>query len=137
MEILNPSQIGLITEQKCQLYLLEHGFTVLIPMGNYQKYDLVIEKDNKFYRIQVKHSTEKENSFIVRTKYDVRDNGKVRKETYTKEDCDYFMTEFQGIFYLFPVFGTQETKFWLTRPNNSSTSKMAKDYLAEDVLKKL
>lgn len=137
MEILNPSQIGLITEQKCQLYLLEQGFTVLIPMGNYQKYDLVIEKDNKFYRIQVKHSTEKENSFIVRTKYDVRDNGKARKETYTKEDCDYFMTEFQGIFYLFPVFGTQETKFWLTRPNNSSTSKMAKDYLAEDVLKKL
>ena len=47
------------------------------------------------------------------------------------------MTEFQGIFYLFPVFGTQETKFWLTRPNNSSTSKLAKDYLAEDVLKKL
>jgi hypothetical protein len=137
MEILNPSQIGLITEQKCQLYLLEHGFTVLTPLGNYQKYDLVIEKDNRFYRIQVKHSTEKENSFIVRTKYDVRDNGKVRKETYTKEDCDYFMTEFQGIFYLFPVFGTQETKFWLTRPNNSSTSKLAKDYLAEDVLKKL
>lgn len=137
METLNPSQIGLITEQKCQLYLLEHGCTVLTPLGNYQKYDLVIEKDNRFYRIQVKHSTEKENSFIVRTKYDVRDNGKVRKETYTKEDCDYFMTEFQGIFYLFPVFGTQETKFWLTRPNNSSTSKLAKDYLAEDVLKKL
>ena len=137
METLNPSQIGLITEQKCQLYLLEHGFTVLTPLGNYQKYDLVIEKDNRFYRIQVKHSTEKENSFIVRTKYDVRDNGKVRKETYTKEDCDYFMTEFQGIFYLFPVFGTQETKFWLTRPNNSSTSKLAQDYLAEDVLKKL
>lgn len=137
MEALNPSQIGLITEQKCQLYLLEHGFTVLAPLGNYQKYDLAIEKDNRFYRIQVKHSTEKENSFIVRTKYDVRDNGKVRKETYTKEDCDYFMTEFQGIFYLFPVFGTQETKFWLTRPNNSSTSKLAKDYLAEDVLKKL
>lgn len=137
MNILNPSQIGLITEYKCQLYLLEQGFNVLIPIGNYQKYDLVIEKNNKFYRIQIKHAAEKEDSFLVRTKYDVRDNGKVRKETYTKEDCDYFMTEFQGIYYMFPVFGTAETKFWLTPSRAYSTSKLAKDYLAEEILAKL
>lgn len=134
---LNPSQIGLITEYQCQLYLIEHGFNVLIPIGNYQKYDLVIEKNNNFYRIQIKHSTEKENSFLVRTRYDVRDNGRTVKETYKKEDCDYFMTTFNGEFYIFPVFGTNETKFWLTPPKNSSTSKLAKDYLAENVLLKL
>lgn len=137
MENLSPSQIGLITEYKCQLFLIEHGFNVLTPIGNYQKYDLVIEKNNHFYRIQVKHSTEKENSFVVRTKYDVRDNGKVRKETYSAQDVDYFMTEFQGKFYMFPVFGTTETKFWLIPPKNYSTSKMAQDFLAEDVLIKL
>ena len=134
---LNPSQIGLITEYQCQLFLIEHGFNVLVPIGNYQKYDLVIEKDTKFYRIQIKHSTEKENSFLVRTRYDVRDNGRVRKETYKSEDVDYFMTEFNGVFYMFPVFGTSETKFWLTPPKNSSTSKLAKDFLAEDVLAKM
>ena len=134
---LNPSQIGLITEYQCQLFLIEHGFNVLIPIGNYQKYDLVIEKDNKFYRIQIKHSTAKENSFLVRTRYDVRDNGRVRKETYKSEDVDYFMTEFNGVFYMFPVFGTSETKFWLTPPKNSSTSKLAKDFLAENVLAKM
>ena len=137
MDILNPSQIGLITEYKCQLFLIEHGFNVLTPIGNYQKYDLVIEKNNKFYRIQIKHSTEKENSFLVRTKYDVRDNGKVRKEVYQKEALDYFMTEFQGIFYMFPVFGTTETKFWLIPPKNSSSSKIAKNFLAENVLLEL
>lgn len=137
MNKLSPSQIGLITEYKCQLFLIEQGFNVLTPIGNYQKYDLVIEKDNKFYRIQIKHSTEKENSFLVRTRYDVRDNGRVHKETYSKEDCDYFMTEFQGIFYMFPVFGTMETKFWLIPPKNSSTSKLAKDFLAENVLAKM
>ena len=134
---LNPSQIGLITEYQCQLFLIEHGFNVLVPIGNYQKYDLVIEKDNKFYRIQIKHSTEKENSFLVRTRYDVRDNGRVRKETYKSEDVDYFMTEFNGVFYMFPVFGTSETKFWLTPPKNSSNSKLAKDFLAENVLAKM
>lgn len=137
MNNLSPSQIGLITEYKCQLFLIEQGFNVLMPIGNYQKYDLVIEKDNKFYRIQIKHSTEKENSFLVRTRYDVRDNGRVHKETYSKEDCDYFMTEFQGMFYIFPVFGTMETKFWLIPPKNSSTSKLAKDFLAENVLAKM
>lgn len=134
---LNPSQIGLITEYKCQLFLIEQGFNVLTPIGNYQKYDLVIEKNNKFYRIQVKHATEQENAFLVRTKYDVRYNGKVKKETYTAKDCDYFMTEFQGHFYIFPVFGTTETKFWLNPTKNYPTSKMAKDYIAEDILSKL
>ena len=134
---LNPSQIGLITELKCQRFFLEHGFNVLVPMGNYQKYDLVIEKNKKFYRIQVKHSTEKENSFVVKTRYEVRDNGRVKKEPYTTEDCDYFMTEFQDEFYIFPIFGTSETKFWLIPPKNNSTSKIAKDYLAENVLSKM
>ena len=39
---LNPSIIGQITELKCQLFLVEQGFNVLTPMGNHQKYDLVI-----------------------------------------------------------------------------------------------
>ena len=60
MAILNPSIIGLATEIKCQLYLIEQGFNVLIPMGNHQKYDIVVEKNGKFTRIQVKHATERD-----------------------------------------------------------------------------
>lgn len=141
MAELNPSIVGLTTEIRCQLYLIEQGFNVLIPMGNYQKYDIVVEKNGKFTRIQVKHATEKDegNSFVVRTRYDVRDATKsqrLRHETYTKEDCDYFMTEFNGIFYIFPVFGTQETKFWFSN-TTLKTQKKAKDYLAEKVLQEL
>lgn len=39
--------------------------------------------------------------------------------------------------YMFPVFGTAETKFWLTPSRAYSTSKLAKDYLAEEILAKL
>ena len=138
---LNPSIIGLTTELKCQLYLIEQGFNVLIPMGNHQKYDIVVEKNGKFTRIQVKHATEKDDgkSFIVKTRYDVRDISKsqrVRKESYTKEDCDYFMTELNNIFYIFPVFGTTETRFWLSK-TISKTQKKAEDYIAEKVLQEL
>ena len=138
---MNPSIIGLTTELKCQLFLIEQGFNVLIPMGNYQKYDIVVEKNGKFTKIQVKHATEKNEgrSFVVKTRYDVRDiskNQRVRQQTYTKKDCDYFMTEFNNEFYLFPVFETTETKLWLTDVR-LKTQKQAKNYLAKEVSQKL
>lgn len=137
MENLNPSQIGDITELKCWAYLIEHGWNVLTPIGNHQKYDLVIEKNNKFYRIQVKHAMPvEETGFLVRTKYEMRDNGKVKKVTYSAEDVDYFMTEFNNKFYMFPVFGTIETRFW-TVGTRLSTQKQAKDFRAEDILSTL
>jgi len=133
---LNPSQIGQVTELKCQTYLIEKGWNVLLPIGNYLKYDLVIEKNNKFFRVQCKHATELETGFRVRTRYDKRDNGKVVKETYSKEDIDYFMTEYKGKYYLFPPFGTNETTFW-TVATRLSTQKKAQDFLAEDILSQL
>lgn len=138
---LNPSIIGLTTELKCQLFLVEQGLNVLMPVGNYQKYDIVVEKDGKFIRIQVKHASPQDNgkSFIVKTRYDVRDTSKtqrVRHQTYTSEDCDYFMTEYDGIFYMFPVFGTAETKLWLTDVR-LKTQKQAQNYLANKVLQEI
>jgi hypothetical protein len=135
---MNPSQIGLITEMQCQLFLIEQGYNVLIPMGNHQKYDLVIEKNGKFTRIQVKHASMQDNgrSFLVKTRYEVRDISKsqrVKHEKYTKNDCDYFMTEYNKNFYIFPIFGTTETKFWLKKPK-MSTQKFAEDFIAEKVL---
>lgn len=136
MQELNSSQIGFTTELKCQIFLIEQGWNILIPTGNYQKYDIVIEKNNKFYRIQVKHAAEQENGFLVRTRYEIRDNGKTKKQPYQEGDIDYFMTEFKGKYYLFPVFGTTETRFW-TVPVRLSTQKVAQDFLAEDILQNL
>lgn len=133
---LNPSQIGQITELQCEQFLISQGWNVLLPIGNYQKYDIVIEKNQKFYRIQCKHATELETGFRVRTRYDKRVEGKVKKETYSEEDIDFFMTEFKGKFYMFPPFGTNETTFW-TVPSRLTTSKIAQNFYAEDILQKL
>ena len=138
---MNPSIIGQITEMKCQLYLIENGFNVLTPLGNHQKYDIVIEKNGKFTRIQIKHCTLHNDgkSICIRTKYDVRDSNKTQRkkaEKYTINDCDYFMTEYDNEFYLFPVFDTLETKLWFTE-TSLKTQKRAKDYLAKNVLQEL
>lgn len=132
---LNSSQIGYITELKCKTFLLERGFTVLVPQGNYQKYDLAIEHDGAFHRIQCKHAAKEDNGFRVRTVYATR--GSSTSIPYTSEQCDCFMTEFEGEFYIFPVFGTKETKFWAeswTESSRYKNSKIAKDFLAEDYL---
>ena len=113
---LNPSQVGQITELKCQAWLIEQGWNVLLPVGNYLKYDLVIERNNKFYRIQCKHATELDTGFRVRTRYDRRINGNVIKESYSINYIDYFMTEFKGKYYLFPPFVTAETRYWTVLP---------------------
>ena len=135
----NPSQIGLETELKCQHFLISQGFDVLIPLGNYLKYDLVITKDKKFYKIQIKHAHQKsKNSFSINTKYDKRENGKVIKQAYQKDDIDYFLTEFNDQYYMFPVFETNETRLWLKESGHKlSTKKYADDYLAEDILSTL
>lgn len=110
-------------------------------MGNHQKYDLVIEQNGKFTRIQVKHASAQDDgkSFLIKTRYEIRDVSKsqrVRQEIYTSNDCDYFMTEFNNQFYIFPVLGTSSTKLWLTDVK-LKTQKKAEDYLAEKILQKL
>jgi hypothetical protein len=59
MGILGPKRhtqkTGDISEQACITRLLECGYTVLQPIGQMHRYDLVIEDaDGKFWRIQVK-----------------------------------------------------------------------------------
>ena len=121
-EELNPSQIGLITEYKCITYLLEQGWNVLVPQGNYTKYDLVIEKNNHFYRIQCKHAISDEESFRVRTWYAIR--GSAKKQRYTYEDCDYFMTEYQNQFYIFPILVQQKLVFGLEKLYKKQVNKL-------------
>lgn len=131
----NTSRIGLIVEEKCIVFLLEQNLPVLKPIGNDLKYDLVFEKDTKFYKVQCKHATKKNRGFVIKTAYSHR-NGK--REKYTKKDCDFFMTEVDGKFYLLPVLNTLEKKFWLETPKNKvATSLKASDFLAEDIIAKL
>jgi|SRR5579884_164879 len=50
----NLKHLGNIAVIRAMKYFAENGYSVLLPMGDYQKYDLVVEKEDKFYRIQCK-----------------------------------------------------------------------------------
>lgn len=47
-------QKGMITELKCMEKLISMGYYISIPYGNSNKYDLILDYNNKLYRIQIK-----------------------------------------------------------------------------------
>ncbi|MFH1442375.1 MAG: group I intron-associated PD-(D/E)XK endonuclease [Candidatus Omnitrophota bacterium] len=59
-------QKGDIAEAFVTYFLKQHGFNVLIPWGEDNKYDLVSEKNGIFKRIQVKYATPKDGIVEVR-----------------------------------------------------------------------
>ena len=48
----NTKKIGNLTELQCITKLYELGFAVSIPFGNSEKYDAIIEKNDKLYKVQ-------------------------------------------------------------------------------------
>lgn len=104
--MLTSKQKGNITEVECMLSFLKLGYNVLIPYGDCERYDFVVEINNKFYKIQVKTAnTSHINDGYVEfnTANKTTKNGKFVRHTYTKEQIDYFMTSYEGKTYLIPV----------------------------------
>ena len=130
---------GRITELKCELWFLEHGFLVSIPDIPYQ-YDFLVDVKGKILKIQVKTGmvdTEKTGITIRLCSTTHNSNGYTRRN-YSENDVDYFMTYYNGECYLIPFSecGVKEKKLRFIPPKNGQVKgiSFAKDYLAEKIL---
>jgi len=111
-------QKGLYGEIAFTLRLLKKGFTVLQPVNPNSSYDLVIEKDSNFQRIQVKYLSATHDRFRVeleRPKKHVsyRDRG---------VDALGIFESTQEKYYLIPISAiTSKSDFWLRigKPKNN------------------
>ena len=50
----NSKSVGDITQSQVMAALLKHGKNVLMPFGDNCRYDLVVEQEGLFFRIQCK-----------------------------------------------------------------------------------
>jgi hypothetical protein len=135
---------GALTELKCQMFLIENDFIISKPILDNARYDLLLDYNNKIYKIQIKTSRwNKEGETIVfncKSQHSVADGNKIMK--YSPEEIDYFMTEWDNQFYLIPCL-KEKTQFTLRLhdPNNNARFikdlHWAKDYLALEVIKTL
>ena len=130
---------GRITEQKCYLKCLEAGFQVSRPLFDDARYDFILDTGNKLLRIQIKTSCWNEDksafSFNGYSQHSTGNGNKRMK--YTNKEIDYFMTEKDDVFYLYPVgeTGFVSKSLRISSKINNSNIIWAKDYEFEEVIK--
>lgn len=111
------------------LYLLKKGYNVLQPINPNSSYDLVIEKDGSFTRLQVKYLTLRKGVLRVEL-----DRPKRRTLSYKQRDVDamgiYEVSEHK--FYLIPIDKISTfTEFWL-RVKEPKNAQVKNIHLAQE-----
>lgn len=102
--MINPKQVGTITEMKVIVKLLELG-QVSIPLGNNARYDCILDLNGKLIRIQIKTAKQVENDRF-KVPLANKPGGKGKRKQYTKENTDYIGTIIEDEVYLIdPDFG--------------------------------
>ena len=144
----NTKYIGNLTELQCITRFYELGYPVSIPYGDSEKYDMILDIKGKLYRLQCKHANPHYNddnevdyisiNTVWQTGY-TRNNPSQRHK-YTKEDCDYFVTHFEGKNYLIKVEECSLQKNLRILPTKNNRIKginFLKDFVDEEVIKTL
>lgn len=139
---MNSKQKGNITELETMLAFLRLGYNVLIPYGDCERYDFVVDVKGKFLKIQSKSSISEDNgaSFRFSCRSCNRKEGKIIHHKYTNNEIDYFVTSFNGQCYLIPVDECGSDKRLRILPTKNGQVRgitWAKDYELEEVIKKL
>ena len=140
-EEINTQLKGCITEQKCFLKCLEEGFTVSRPLFDNARYDFILDTGTKLLRIQIKtsHWKDEEHTAFVFNGYSQHSTGNGNKRMiYTNKEIDYFMTEKDNIFYLYPAEekGFKEKCLRLSsKQANQPSIIWAKNYVFEEIIK--
>ena len=126
-------------EQKCFVKCLEAGYTISKPLFDNARYDFILDTGTRLLRIQVKTSVwNEEHSAFSFNGYSQHSTGNGNKRMkYTNTEIDYFMTEKDGVFYLYPAEeqGFVSRSLRITSKQNQAHIKWAKDYEFEEVSK--
>lgn len=89
--------IGMITELECLKAFIDLGYHCSIPYGDCARYDVVVDIDNKLYRIQCKTSrwstdtAQEKVAFEISTKTSTTNTKQTIRKTYSAEEVDFFL----------------------------------------------
>lgn len=143
---MNTKKVGNLTELQCATRLYEIGCAVSIPFGNSERYDLIIDWNNKLYKVQVKHANEHldESGTIDYITFECRWQGHnstgYTQHKYSAEDTDFFATFYNNECYLVPQAECSNVKTLRLKPPKNNQKKgisFLENYVALEVLKQL
>ena len=141
----NSKHLGNLTELQCITRFYELGYSVSVPYGDSEKYDFILDVNGKLYRLQCKHANPHWNEqsqleyLTIKTTWQsgYTKNSSYKRNQYTKEDCDYFVTHWNGKNYLVPVEQcSNEKTLRIMKPKNGQTKGISflKDFVDEEVI---
>ncbi|MDO8639322.1 MAG: group I intron-associated PD-(D/E)XK endonuclease [bacterium] len=123
---------GDIAELAVAKKLMEDGWRVLIPYGENHRYDLVVEKDHKFVRIQVKYVTPRNNVLNI----NCRSSNNWSVLHYSPEEIDIISAynPHDGEIYFIPILEINRSLFKI-RISPAKNNQKLKIHLAKDFRK--
>jgi YD repeat-containing protein len=140
-------QKGLTTEIRCILDFTELGYRCLTPVDDSSKYDVVVDLNGKFLKIQCKTSSwvadtiQEKVAFSISTCCQTTNTKKTTQHKYSADEIDYFYTWFNGQGYLVSINEATGTKFRWRYEYPSSGQKqgihIADNYKIEEVIKRI
>lgn len=134
---------GKITELQVAEAFLKLGYQVSLPLLADARYDLIVDINNKLYKIQVKSSTLSKNKdyFAFSTSSSHTNTKCTINKSYSLHDIDYFATIYNNICYLVPYSecGLRGQRLRLLPPKNNQKAKImyAIDYTLDKIIQSL
>lgn len=130
---------GDLVELRCITDFQKRGYYCSIPFSGSCRYDVVVDINNKLYRIQCKSSSEHldEGTLIMNATRSTTNTKQTNRYSYTKEEIDFFFTYWKEYSFLIPIEEVSTAKtLRIKEPKNGIQTQMsiAADYLLDNVI---
>ena len=130
---------GDTNELQCILDFQKRGYYCSIPFSGSCRYDVVVDINNKLYKIQCKSSVyqPEEGILSMHATRTTTNTNKTTRYTYSKDEVDFFYTSWNGYGFLIPIQEVSTNKYLRVHKPKSgiqSTMSIAADYLIDNIL---
>ena len=133
---------GDINELQCILDFQKRGYYCSIPFSGSCRYDLIVDINDKLYKIQCKASSYSEDEGVLKMSAtrSTTNTQRTIKYTYSENEVDYFYTSWKEYGFLIPINEVSTEKYLRVKPPKNgiqSTMSIASDYLIDNVIQSI
>ena len=133
---------GDINELQCILDFQKRGYYCSIPFSGSCRYDLIVDINDKLYKIHCKASSYSEDEGVLKMSAtrSTTNTQKTTRYTYSEKEVDYFYTSWKEYGFLIPINEVSTGKCLRIKPPKNgiqSTMSIASDYLIDNVIQSI